>query len=186
MEYIYKYKLYERIFEKVAKYEGKNRANKNGLLFEKKTSLKKALEENDFFVNKSGDIYKGDEFIGKSIGQTKMYRFLSSKGVDYKKINSKQYRPDEALLNNRNKTVYIIEKKFQSTSGSVDEKLQTCEFKKMIFQRLFEKIGYKVEYIYVLSDWFKQPSYNDVLEFIKDKGCDYYYNEIPLNRLNIE
>lgn len=79
--------------------------------------------------------------------------------------------------------MYIIEKKFQNGSGSVDEKLQTCDFKKLIFTRLLKPLNINVEYIYVLNDWFKQECYKDVLEYILSKDCQYYYNEIPLTKL---
>lgn len=79
--------------------------------------------------------------------------------------------------------MYIIEKKFQNGSGSVDEKLQTCDFKKLIFTRLLKPLNINVEYIYVLNYWFKRECYKDVLEYILPKDCQYYYNEIPLTKL---
>ena len=44
---------------------------------------------------------------------------------------------------------------------------------------------YEIEYIYVLSDWFKRPKYRDVLNFIDDVGCLYFFNELPLRILGI-
>ena len=52
------------------------------------------------------------------------------KNVHWKTINSKKYLPDSVFYNLSNDTVYIIEKKYQAGTGSVDEKLQTCDFKK--------------------------------------------------------
>jgi hypothetical protein len=91
----------------------------------------------------------------------------------------------DCFVNYRDKTVYIIEKKFQSSAGSVDEKLQTCDFKRKQYKKLFSSIGYDIQYIYLLCDWFRKPEYRDVLQYIKDVGCDYYFNEIPLDKLNI-
>ena len=68
---------------------------------------------------------------------------------------------------------------------AVDEKLQTCDFKRKQYKKLFASIGYDIQYIYLLCDWFKQPQYRDVLKYIKNVKCDYYFNEIPLDRLNI-
>lgn len=83
------------------------------------------------------------------------------------------------------KIAYIIEKKFQNSAGSVDEKLPGCDFKKRIYQKLFKNLNYKVEYLYVLSDWFKQAQYRDVLEYIREVECHYFFNEIPLSFLKI-
>ena len=53
------------------------------------------------------------------------------------------------FLNYTNKTIYVIEKKYQARSGSVDEKLQTCDFKKKIYIRLTKDLKkfMKIEYI---------------------------------------
>lgn len=76
-------------------------------------------------------MYIGEEKVGRSAPKYKLYeKILIPKNIDFKKIISKQMLPDEAFYNYYNKTVYIIEKKFQSSSGSVDEKIQTCDFKK--------------------------------------------------------
>jgi hypothetical protein len=63
-------------------------------------------------------------------------------------------------------TLYIIEVKYQEVAGSVDEKLQTCDFKRKQYLKLVSEKGLKVEYVYVLSDWFKDPRYKDSLDSI--------------------
>ena len=40
-----------------------------------------------------------------------------------------------------------------------------------------------VEYFYVLNDFFDDPAYRDVLSYIEEVGCRYYFNEMPLNLL---
>jgi hypothetical protein len=80
---------------------------------------------------------------------------------------------------------YVIEIKFQQVAGSVDEKLQTCHFKKRQYEKLMNSLGVKVEYIYILSDWFQAPAYKDVLAYIKEVDCDYFFEEITLNRLGL-
>jgi hypothetical protein len=82
--------------------------------------------------------------------------------------------------------MYIIEKKYQETSGSVDEKLPNCDFKKKEYEKLFNPLDIKVKYIYVFNEWFKQDIYRDVLEYIKFVGCDYYFVEIPLEALGLK
>ena len=78
------------------------------------------------------------------------------------------------------KTAFIIEKKFQSSSGSVDEKLPSCHFKKREYEKLFFPLGYPVVFIYVFNDWFQHSMYRDTLQYIEDMGCYYFFNEIPL------
>ena len=79
----------------------------------------------------------------------------------------------------------IIEVKHQEVKGSVDEKLQTCDFKKKQYIKLFSELNYKVEYIYILSDWFRKECYKDVRDYIISVGCHYYYNYIPLQELGL-
>ena len=75
--------------------------------------------------------------------------------------------------------------KFQIVAGSVDEKLQTCDFKKKQYQKLFSRANIEVEYIYLLSDWFKKPGYKDVLDYVISVRCSYYFNYIPLQKLGL-
>jgi hypothetical protein len=51
----------------------------------------------------------------------------------------------------------VNHKNILSVAGSVDEKLQTCDFKRKQYLKLVQPLGIKVEYVYVLNDWFKQP-----------------------------
>ena len=74
--------------------------------------------------------------------------------------------------------MYIIEMKYQSQSGSVDEKLQTCDFKKKQYEKLLKPLSIKVEYYYFLNDWFNQDKYKDVFDYIKKVGCKYFIENI--------
>lgn len=78
-----------------------------------------------------------------------------------------------------------IEWEFQQVAGSVDEKLQTCDFKKKQYQRLLYGANIEVEYIYLLSDWFRNPKYQDVLDYIISVHCHYFFEYIPLARLGL-
>ena len=106
--------------------------------------------------------------------------------INYSDYNSKRWEPDEAFVNFNNQTVYIIEKKFQNQNGSTDEKLANCDFKKQEYERLTKPIGYKIEFIYIFNDWFKRPQYKDVLQYIHNKNCHYFFNEIPLYILGLD
>ena len=79
----------------------------------------------------------------------------------------------------------IIEVKHQQVNGSVDEKLQTCDFKKKQYIKLFSELNYKVEFMYILDEWFRKPQYKDTRDYIISVGCHYYYNYIPLQELGL-
>ena len=167
------------------KYGGGAQTNANGLTFEQTTSLDDALKQAGDSLN-GREVCKDGVKIGYSVPKQNLYsKFLSQKGVDYRAYNSKQWLPDECFIHEARKTAYIIEKKFQNTSGSVDEKLPGCHFKKREYEKLFRPIGYRVEYLYVFNDWFHQPQYRDTLEYIREMGCHYFFDAIPLDFLGL-
>ena len=90
-------------------------------------------------------------------------------------------------MNELNKTAYIIEKKFQGGGGSVDEKLQTCDYKRRhYYEPKFKEVGYKTKFYWMLSDYFDDVKKSDVFDYIKSVGCDYFFNFIPFEDLGIE
>jgi hypothetical protein len=94
--------------------------------------------------------------------------------------------PDDAIFVIVNNTMFILEIKFQEVYGSTDEKLQTCDFKIKQYRKLFSTLNVEVEYIYILNDWYKNPGYKDVLDYIISiKGCSYYFNYLPLKKLGL-
>lgn len=164
---------------------GGAQTNLNGLNFENQTSLDTVLQSMGFTVQDC-EIKLGEKLIGWSVPKTKFYsKFLKSRNIDYRDFNSKQWQPDECFVNVQNNVAYIIEKKYQEVSGSVDEKLPGCHFKKMEYEKLFSPLNYKVEYIYLFNDWFRAPEYRDVLAYIRFVDCHYFFNEIPINFLGI-
>ncbi len=159
---------------------------KNGSNFERMTSLDGFLQSLGFDI-KDNAVYQQGIKIGLSLSKTKLYTaFLQPYGIDYRNYNSKQWQPDECFINLINNTAYIIEKKYQETKGSVDEKLPNCAFKKWEYEKLLKPLGYKVEFIYILSEWFKQEVYKDTLEYIQREGCYYFFDTLPLIALGLE
>lgn len=161
--------------------------NKNGLYFEQMTSLNTALTKAGYYII-DNEIYTEPltQPIGMSVPQKNLYtKFLIPNGIDYKNYNSKEWHPDEAFVNYRDRTVYIIKKKFQNCPGSVDEKLPNCHFKKMEYEKLFSPLNYKVEFIYIFNDWFLKDVYRDTLQYIKYVGCHYFYNYLPLEFIGL-
>lgn len=156
---------------------------KTGANFEFQTDLKTKLSE--FYDVKNGIISLNGMNIAIYCPKRELYRFLSDIGIDWRDHISSQLFPDEAIFISSTRTLFIIEKKYQEVYGSVDEKLQTCDFKKSQYQKLVASKNIKVEYIYLLNDWFKRPKYRDTLTYIKEMGCHYYFNELPLQDLNL-
>ena len=113
------------------------------------------------------------------------YDFLEEFGIDWRRIISKRLLPDNSIYVIINNTLFIIECKFQQVAGSVDEKLQTCDFKKKQYQKLMAPANIEVEYVYLLSDWFRKPEYKDVLDYIISVRCQYYFEYIPLQKLGL-
>lgn len=159
--------------------------NLNGLKFEGRTHLLKAIDEHpDYDIQNHNEIIKDGKVVAFYFEKYNLYsKLLKPRGVDYKEIISKRLLPDGALL--VNDTIFIIEKKYQAGSGSVDEKLQTCDFKKKQYIKLFSPLNIKVEYYYVLNDWFDKPQYKDVFDYIESVGCKYFIEFLPLSELNL-
>ncbi len=159
--------------------------NAHGLLFEQTTSLNEALINGGYRVTDVGEVKNSRGVIlGYSRSKYDFISYLEEHGVDIS-VNSDRLLPDDAFINMFNRTIYIIEKKYQNVAGSVDEKLQTCLYKKRQYTKLASQIGYDLEYTYVLNDWFTRSKYADVLEFVEEEGCHYFFNELPLDFLGI-
>ena len=159
---------------------------KSGLHFEGKVDFLEALKTvKGYEIKDDGSILFEGKVVALNLRKYKLYEFLESKGVNHKEILSKRLLPDDAILVLNTNSFYVIEIKFQQVAGSVDEKLQTCHFKKRQYEKLMNSLGVKVEYIYILSDWFQAPAYKDVLAYIKEVDCDYFFEEITLNRLGL-
>ncbi|MDR3363360.1 MAG: hypothetical protein LBS91_00175 [Clostridiales Family XIII bacterium] len=168
-----------------------------GLHFEAKTDLATFISIQKDYLVKENDApkvvcsrflvyYKGKE-VGEIFKQRGLYRYLNEiPQYDWKSIISKQVRPDDAIFVIAKNTIYIIEKKYQQISGSVDEKLQTCDFKKKQYTKLFAPLNKEVEYAYLLnSKWFNKPAYKDTLDYIISVKCKYYFDYIPLDNIGL-
>lgn len=168
------------------KNSGKGGANtKTGLVFEGKTDLATFLsKQKGYKVDGDKVIYKG-EVVARIFKKYAFYGFLEELKIDWKKVISKRLLPDDSIYVIIENTLFIIECKYQQVAGSVDEKLQTCDFKKKQYQKLMAPANIEVEYIYLLSDWFRNPKYKDVLDYIISVRCQYYFEYIPLKKLGM-
>ena len=162
-----------------------------GLEFERNADFKTLiLKQTDYSIQKcegeagEGIFYKGKK-VARCFKKHDFYTFLEEFGINWKEIISKKLLPDDALLVIVRETLFIIEVKYQQVAGSVDEKLQTCDFKRKQYLKLVSKLELKVEYVYVLNDWFKHDSYRDVLAYINSVNCHYKFNKLPLAWLGL-
>ncbi|WP_457561118.1 PD-(D/E)XK nuclease superfamily protein [Caminibacter sp.] len=169
---------------------------KTGLYFEGKVDLitfiqklpEYSIKETPYTRNKKNkwyEIFYKEQKVADAFRKNALYTYLEVNGVDWREIISKQLLPDDAIYVVSNNTVFILEVKYQEVSGSVDEKLQTCDFKKKQYMKHFAPINRTVDYIYILNDWFKKPEYKDVLDYIITMGCRYYFNYLPLYELGL-
>ena len=162
-----------------------------GLNFEGKVDFHKLLEKIPGYSiakdsNKAGlGVFFEGNLVARCFKKHDFYRFLDESKIDWQNVLSKKLLPDDALLVIVSKTLFIIEVKYQQVAGSVDEKLQTCDFKRKQYLKLVAPLGLKVEYVYVLNDWFKKPEYKDVLDYIHSVNCHYRFNELPLAWLGL-
>lgn len=165
---------------------GKGGGNtRTGLIFEGETDLGTFLSNQDGYIVENENVYYCGEKVAMVFKKHNFYRFLEDIGVNWRHVLSKQLLPDDSIYVVINNTMFIIECKFQQVAGSVDEKLQTCDFKKKQYQRLLYSANIEVEYIYLLSDWFRDPRYQDVLDYIISVNCQYYFEYIPLSKLGL-
>ena len=171
-----------------------------GKVFEYKTSLEECLKLAGYTLVERLDIrhgtpgpikevYKDNELYGILLEQDKLYYYLESLNINYKDFISNKQKPDECFINFKLKTVYIIEKKSQSGEGSTDEKLAVCDYKLKQYKKVFSPLGYDVKWYFLLDEWFKTnhfPKKKDLYNYVKECGCEYYFDEVPLKELGLE
>jgi len=125
---------------------GGSNTNKTGLTFEKiiiKTLEQELYDKNFSIKNKKLGKYvykilynEQNNIVGIFLEQSRIYQFLDFLEIDYRVVISKQYRPDSCFLNFIDQKMYVFEIKNQTGTGSVDEKIQTGDFKKKQFKKI--------------------------------------------------
>ncbi len=159
---------------------------KTGLVFESRVEMKRLLDTLPGYKVTGEVVYFQNNKVTEFYGKNKLYKnLLEPNSIDYSLLISKKLLPDEAILILSGKTLFIIEIKFQGVAGSVDEKLQTCDFKKKQYSILLAPLGISVQYVYILNDWFKKQEYRDVLNYVEAVGCRYFFHELPLSFLGL-
>ena len=113
--------------------------------------------------------------------------FFEPRGVNWREHFSARLKPDSAIYSEATKTLTIIEKKQQETSGSVAEKLQTCDYKMLYYSKLVAGMGIKVELVWQLGQYFvdQEANLKSIFEYMVSKGSRHYFLTIPIEELNI-
>lgn len=165
---------------------GKDGANtRTGLICEGKVNLATFIAKQKKYTVKDCGVLNLGECVAHIFKKYAFNTFLETGGIDWRQHLSKRLLPDNAIYVIVNNTMFILEVKTQHTVGSVDEKLQTYDYKKKQYQKLLFQLNMEVEYIYILDEWFRQPKYKDVLDYVISVGCQYYFNYIPLQKLGL-
>lgn len=159
----------------------------SGRKLERKLNLEKEIQHGQGYSLSKHDILYNGKKVAEIYAKHNFYGdFLSKVSAKWKRAVSLILLPDTAIYIPSKKKVYIIEVKFQHASGSVDEKLQTCDFKKKQYEKMLEGTDVKVEYIYVLNSFFSHRRYDDVKTYIESVGCKWFFmDEFDLDALGL-
>jgi len=154
---------------------GGSNTNKNGLQFEELTNFKdryESIQTSQIGIG-SEVTFKGHSRTFIKVSKSALHKYMNKIGE--KNLTLKPAagckEPDEAYIDLEKNIVFVIEKKFQQESGSVDEKLQTGCFKQSHYKELFP--NFKIYYMYCLSDWFKREE--SALKYLKDSGIPVFW-----------
>jgi hypothetical protein len=145
-----------------------------GKYFEVETDLKSALIKAEYNIE-NFQFYCQHDFP----------RYFKKKtGKKMEEIFGKKFLPDEAVVYKN--ILYVIEKKTQSGSGSVDEKIQTGPYKLSIYQECAGMLGLEeAKYIYLLSSQhFNTPKFTThQIPYLMKNGISTYFDKLPLEKL---
>jgi hypothetical protein len=113
--------------------------------------------------------------------------FFEPRGIRSLDFFSARLEPDTAIFSHSTKTLTIIEKKQQTGSGSVAEKLQTCDYKMIYYKTLCAPLGFEVDLIWQLGKYFEEQEeqLQSVFEYMILKGSTYYFHKVPVEKLKI-
>lgn len=164
------------------------RATRNGRMFEEEKDLRKYFIKHGFNVEDEKDygfsVYRKDEDAPCALYliKTELYAFLkdNSRFETYKGITSRRNDPDAVVVVGN--VIHIVEMKYQSEGHDTQYALLPyCDYKKQQYQKLVVGTNYEIRFHYLLSESMNTPKNRDIFQYIHDVGCDYYFEEIPLD-----
>lgn len=178
---------------------GGAKTQKSGENFETKTlaSLVDSFLKNGYEViatRPGGKSPRGISLANKQGKSVELYfkaaihkDFFEPRGVETSGFFSARLEPDTAIYSESIKTLTIIEKKQQTGTGSVAEKLQTCDYKMIYYQTLCKPLGIKVDLVWQLGSYFlaQKSNLKSVFDYMEEKGSRYFFLEIPFDELKI-
>jgi len=145
---------------------------KTGAIFEINTDLKTNLKNANINI---------DQVI--FCKQHEFPKLMKKHKFDMVKEFGKKFLPDEAFIYNNH--LFIIEKKYQCVSGSVDEKIQTGPYKKLIYDICAEALGLNgATYIYLLEGKaFNIDKYTKhQIPYLINNGIPVYFDNFPIDK----
>ena len=90
---------------------------KVGLKFESRVDIRKVFEKAPHYAVKENVVYFNDQKVAQLFQKHKLYKDLLEKnGIDYSTLISKKLLPGDAVLVLGNKTLFIVEIKFQEVA----------------------------------------------------------------------
>ena len=146
--------------------------NKTGLQFEIETDLQTNLQNAKIDISKI-------TFCRKRNLET----LLKKHNFDMTEYFGKRFEPDEAFIYNNE--LFVIEKKYQGGSGSVDEKIQTGPYKKLVYEICANALGLtKATYIYLLKGkFFNTNKYTKhQIPYLEENGIPVYFDSFPIEK----
>ncbi|TPR41197.1 hypothetical protein DY123_07580 [Apilactobacillus micheneri] len=185
--------------------------NANGLKFEDKTDLASSINANlsseyelkkHAFKNPNRLVIKNskspafdvirlkdNQRIGVITNQNQFYNVLYDH-YGLRNANHKNWKPDEVFFNFETNTVYIVEKKWQSGAGSVDEKIFGFVNKRRLYQNNFNQLNDEpkptVEFSALFnSDWWLKGGakgengkhYQDYFDNLRIDGIKIFFDK---------
>ena len=159
--------------------------NVNGKAFEEKTNNEARLLQAGFVKKRIPGKKGKNAYYLEKVDDGKTIIYMSQAGLDnyFMHFHKKEVfrNPDEAYLITKNgvSTLKILEKKNQTTSGSVEDKLRLGSYFKNVEYPGMIGEGFRVEYAFCLSNFLKE-SY--IADTVKSKILreDNIKNSIPV------
>lgn len=113
-------------------------------------------------------------------------RSLRKRKSHMKTVLSKNFEPDLVFFDYENRTIVIVEMKTQSKDGSVDEKLETVDFKRRQYKRLAADSSFSnVEFNWVLDSKFLEPKYDNVKSYLYARDSYFEVGQVSLALLGL-
>jgi len=181
---------------------GGAKTNQTGLSFEEDVYLKSWIEDKGYKLNQIDkststrsvlyEILENNEVIGYYGRQHKIYLALQKiepliTNEYIANVFSTEIRPDAFIISKKPRVLTIFEKKWQQSSGSVDEKIQTAPYKIAMFEKLLRNFKISVQYQYILSSWFRSDQYRNIKEYYEDnKKVNIWVDGENLSDLDVD